>query len=114
MEAFGDDYTVHNLPLLLLSGVERRPRAHSSGSQRSQPLLHEGGFRVRTDLPPVDSDIAAELLEAFLAQDGSEAPWKAQASAATQTRWSRMRCTGRVGQTPCSLQTPFLKRVGSN
>lgn len=101
MEAFGDEYLVHNLPLLLLSGIEHGQHSQRDASSRTKPLLHhEGGFRVRTDLPPLSTDHAADLLEAFLTQDGSQLPWKAQQPTTTQAKWFRMSCTGRVGRNP--------------
>lgn len=100
MDAFGDDYVVHNLPLLLLSGLEGRQHARSDVSQSAASPLYEGGFRVRTDLPPLDSSDAVRLRDTFLAQDGTQGVWKAQSPSSTQGKGFRVRSIGRVGQAP--------------
>ena len=100
MDAFGDDYVVHNLPLLLLSGLEGRQHARSDVSQPGASPLYEGGFRVKTDLPPLDSPDAVRLRETFLAQDGTQGAWKAQSASSTQTKGFKIKSIGRVGQVP--------------
>ena len=100
MDAFGDDYVVHNLPLLLLSGLEGRQHARSDASPTAASPLHEGGFRVKTDLPTLDSPDATRLRDTFLAHDGSQAVWKAQSPSSTQAKGFKIRNIGRVGQAP--------------
>ena len=99
MDAFGPDYTVHNLPLLLLSGLDSRDRSHSDVPPAQRTLLHEGGFRLKIDLPPLDSPTAQALREAFLDHDGSKAPWRSQSPSSTEKLF-RIKTVGRVGQTP--------------
>ncbi|ETN36635.1 uncharacterized protein HMPREF1541_08913 [Cyphellophora europaea CBS 101466] len=73
MDAFGDDYIAHNLPLLFLSGLGSSNSTRDPGHRHPAP---EGGFRVRTDLPPLESDLANVVKDAFLQHDGSLAPWR--------------------------------------
>ena len=98
MEAFGVDYTVHNLPLLLLSGLDSRDRSHSDIAPTKRSPLHEGGFRVRTDLPPLDGPLAQSLRDAFLTHDGSRAPWRAQSASSNPVKHFKIKTVGRVGQ----------------
>jgi trafficking protein particle complex subunit 11 len=100
MEAFGTDYTVHNLPLLLLSGLDVRDRSHSDASPPKQALLHEGGFRLRNDLPPLDSPLAESLRDVFQNHDGSEALWRLQSPSPSNLKLFRIKYVGRVGQAP--------------
>ena len=67
MEAFSEDYVRHNLPLILLSGIGRSEEAVVDPRERSSNLLQEGGFRIRTDIPPLTDPAAENVLRAFLA-----------------------------------------------
>jgi trafficking protein particle complex subunit 11 len=69
MEAFPEDYVAHNLPLILLSGIGPDEKAASDSSEHSRTLLQEGGFRVRTDVPPLTNRLADDLLGSFLGFD---------------------------------------------
>ena len=103
MEAFGEDYTVHSLPLLILSGLDSRDRSRSDASPAQQNLLHDGGFRLKTDLPPLDTPVAQTLREAFLSHDGSIAPWRVQPPLPNVAKLFKIKTVGRVGQTPLSV-----------
>ena len=103
MEAFGADYAVHNLPLLILSGLDSGDGAHSDAYPAKQTLLHEGGFRLRTDLPPLDNPVAQTLREAFLRHDGCQAPWRAQPPSSTAANLFKIRTVGRVVRFPYHL-----------
>lgn len=69
MEAFPEDYVRHNIPLILLSGIGRNEEATAKPGERSSNLLQEGGFRIRTDIPPLTDPAAENVLRAFLAFD---------------------------------------------
>lgn len=107
MEAFPKDYVDHNLPLICLSGIGHDEQAASEPERRSGSLLKDGGFKIRTDVPPL-TDAAAEIvLRAFLNFDSSNDTLN---TAAASTRNSpgafKIKTVGRVGQT---LHGPALR-----
>lgn len=106
MDSFGTDYVIHNLPLLILSGLDSRNRSHSDVTSLKQQLLHEGGFRIKTDLPTLESPIADSLRTAFLNHDGSDTLWRAQSPSATPLKLFKIKTVGRVGQTPSKPNPP--------
>ena len=99
MNAFPQDYVVHNLPLLLLSGLESGTIKDQDAIDPSKVLLREGGFRISTDLPPVSGDVATTLRDILLQSDASLAKWNGKAiSAKVYGGGYRIRSVGRVGQ----------------
>lgn len=100
MNAFGIDYIVHNLPLIILSGLDSRDRSHSDVSTSKQQYLQEGGFRIKSDLPGLESPIADSLRTAFLAYDGSHTLWRPQPAFSPSLKLFKIKTVGRVGQTP--------------
>jgi hypothetical protein len=100
MNAFPDDYVVHNWPLLLLSGLETLSPSEQDAVGRTHSFLQEGGFRVKTDIPAVQGPLAGRLLESFRSQDASRTPWHSQALAARSGRGFKILSVGRVGQSP--------------
>ncbi|PLB34599.1 uncharacterized protein BDW47DRAFT_76123 [Aspergillus candidus] len=73
MDAYPEDYVVHNLPFILLSGLD----AGSDGDQHSDyPLLHRGDPTIDSDFPPLTGPTAEQLRQAFLEEDASRAPWE--------------------------------------
>ncbi|KAF7505720.1 hypothetical protein GJ744_000486 [Endocarpon pusillum] len=71
MEAFPEDYIAHNLPLILLSGIGHGEQAAPDSTERSRNLLQEGGFRIRTDVPPLTDSASEDLLQTFLSFDST-------------------------------------------
>lgn len=109
MDAYPEDYIVHNLPLILLSGLEDDKEDAAVGD-KSRTLLQEGGFRIKTDLPPVKTAAAQHLLQALLSYDSSDAPWSLKHAAQAESRlFCRVRSVGRVGQTPKSCFQQFRR-----
>lgn len=96
MNAYPEDYVVHNLPLILLSGLQEGQDDSTSGD-RTRAFLSEGGFRITTDLPEVRSDAAQTLLEALLKHDSTDKPWHERGSQAEHNGVFRIRSVGRVG-----------------
>jgi hypothetical protein len=92
MNAFGDDYVAHNYPLIFLSGLE----SSSSTGEAVKKAGQDGGFRIKTDLPAENSDLARAVSEAILRHDGSQAPWVAQSP---PPKLFTIRNVGRVGHT---------------
>jgi hypothetical protein len=100
MDAYPEDYLVHNLPLILLSGLEVDEN-DATGEDQARTLLRDGGFRLRSELPPINTSTARGLLQAFLKHDASNAPWSAKYVARMEQYTAcRIKSVGRVGQTP--------------
>ena len=72
MDVFGDDHVAHNLPLIFVSGLSNTASSRASDQRPAQ----DGGFRIRTDLPAIDSSLAGLVDTAICEHDGSDAPWK--------------------------------------
>jgi hypothetical protein len=99
MNAFPADYVVHNLPLLLFSGLEPESNKEQAAVDHAKVLLQEGGFRIKTDAPPVSGDVADILRESLLQSDASLANWNGKAIAAKEYAGGyKIRSVGRVGQ----------------
>lgn len=112
MEAYPHDYVVHNLPLVLLSGLESTTVETSIG-EKSQAYLGDGGFRIRADLPPVQHPLKDDLRATLLSYDRSDAPWQSHPSDKTeQPHAFKIRSVGRVGQTPAPLVGYELRLLG--
>lgn len=97
MEAYPKDYITHNLPLILLSGLGEVNEDPSQTT--SYPLLHENGFRITSDLPPVTGSNAEQLRQTFLDADASKARWNGRHD--KERPYSigfRVKEAGRVGQ----------------
>jgi hypothetical protein len=76
MDAYPQDYVNHNLPLVLLSGLEADTE-YGSTSTVDYPLLAEKGPKIFSDFPPLSGAVAEELRRELLEEDGSQMPWKA-------------------------------------
>ncbi|KAI9766085.1 MAG: hypothetical protein M1840_006792 [Geoglossum simile] len=79
MDIYPPDYLVHNLPLVMLSGLapsEQHPRKVPC----NYPLLQENGVQIASDLLPVTSPNVGLLLQCFLELDASHTPWTARAT----------------------------------
>lgn len=108
MEAFPEDYVAHNLPLILLSGIGHDEEAFSEASERSRNLLQEGGFRIRTDTPPLTDTAADNLLRTFVAFDSTSNGFNNKSVYARGSPGAfKIKRVGRVGQTPldCSISS---------
>ena len=106
MDAFPHDYVVHNLPLIVLSGLGIDDDLLKQPSERSGALSHEGGFRIRTDLPTLTDHVAEDLLKEFLASDATHSPWISRAASTKYHAGTyRIIRVGRVGQAPCGIPT---------
>jgi hypothetical protein len=91
MNAFGADNVAHNLPLLFISGLEpARDTPESSQERRTQ----DGGFRVKTDLPLLSTNLATTVRDAILGHDGTAAAW---GPAPNSAKMFSIRDVGRVG-----------------
>lgn len=75
MDAYPEDYVNHNLPLVLLSGLEAEAEGGSTSSD-SYPLLAVKGPKVFSDFPPLSGAVAEDLRRVLLEEDGTQMPWK--------------------------------------
>lgn len=100
MNRFPNDYVLHNLPLLLLSGLNTSSQPELEPAGRAHEFLHEGGFRIKVDVPAVQGPLAEQLLHAFREQDASSIPWHSQSLSARNGRAFKILSVGRVGQRP--------------
>ena len=73
MEAYPSAFVAHNVPLVILSGLGSQPPL--GHEQVPYPLLEKKGTRITSQLPPVTSPSAEELLSLFLELDGQDAAW---------------------------------------
>jgi hypothetical protein len=92
MDAFGNDFIAHNLPLLFISGLKTSANDHGAPQRQES---QEGGFRVKTDLPVLDTDLATVVRDVISSHDGSTAPW---GPSSAQARLFAIRNVGRVGR----------------
>ncbi|RAL09297.1 uncharacterized protein BO97DRAFT_375046 [Aspergillus homomorphus CBS 101889] len=71
MDAYPEDYVTHNLPFILLSGLEPEPEEELEIVRTDYPLLHEKGAKVYSDFPPLSGSVAEELRRVLLEEDAS-------------------------------------------
>jgi hypothetical protein len=99
MDAYTEDYVVHNLPFILLSGLEADPPDDAESSGPEYPLLLEKGPRIYSDFPPLSGPTVEELRRNLLEEDASGVAWDNRES--TSTRYSgigyKIKSVGRVG-----------------
>ncbi|KAJ5698445.1 hypothetical protein N7462_000450 [Penicillium macrosclerotiorum] len=103
MDAYPQDYVNHNLPLVLLTGLEADIE-DDTGSAVDYPLLEERGTKIFSDFPPLSGAIAEELRSTLLEQDGSQMSWRSSLnSSATSSSLQlgyRVKSTGRTYRLP--------------
>jgi len=68
MDGYAPAYMVHNVPLLVVSGL---------GSLPQNKTLTNGGLRITSDIPPVESEDAQALLRYFKDSDAGGLAWNA-------------------------------------
>lgn len=76
MDAYPEDYVAHNLPFVLLSGLETETKDEPESVD--YPLLREKGPKIYSDFPPVSGMTAEELRRALLDEDASQVPWNSR------------------------------------
>lgn len=99
MNSYPDDYVVHNLPLVILTGLEPTSTPETPFGEKSFEFLGNGGFRIRAELPPLHHPLTSNLRTALLSHDQSKAAWHSQsADKSDQIPPFKVRSVGRVGQ----------------
>ncbi|KAF2189658.1 hypothetical protein K469DRAFT_736937 [Zopfia rhizophila CBS 207.26] len=74
MDAYPLDYVLHNLPFVVLSGLDSAPELESRSP--IQDVLPGGATTtLSSEIPPVTGERAQQLLQEFLNVDGRDAPW---------------------------------------
>lgn len=99
MDAYPESYVNHNLPLVLLSGLE--VDEDKSGPGLGYPLLSERGTKIFSDFPYLSGGVAGELRNLLLQEDGTHMPWKSRVNVSGNTATTnigyRIKSSGRVG-----------------
>lgn len=75
MDAYPDAYIIHNLPLVLLSGIANGDPVEGTESL-DYPSLHARGTAIESDFSLLTDSLAENLRDAFLNHDASNAPWR--------------------------------------
>jgi trafficking protein particle complex subunit 11 len=97
MEAYPEHYIAHNLPLIILSGISYAENTAPESPERSRNLLQEGGFRIRTDVPPLTDPTSEKLLRKFLTFDSTFHGNTKDASTRNRPGAFKIKRVGRVG-----------------
>ncbi|KAJ5086356.1 hypothetical protein NUU61_007663 [Penicillium alfredii] len=112
MDAYPEDYVNHNLPLVLLSGLEAEDEGNPEVSI-NYPLIQEKGPKIFSDFPPLGGAVAEDLRRALLEQDGSQMPWKSRVNingnpSASNIRF-KIKSIGRSYRLPPRKSNPPLR-----
>jgi trafficking protein particle complex subunit 11 len=76
MEAYPPEYVVHNLPLIVLSGLVN-PQEHG-GRDELRDIFGTAAV-VNSDSPLAATELGQQLLQEFMSADGSGQAWSAEA-----------------------------------
>ncbi|PYH82098.1 hypothetical protein BO82DRAFT_431935 [Aspergillus uvarum CBS 121591] len=71
MDAYPEDYVTHNLPFILLSGLESESEENREDTSNNYPFLHDKGATIDSDLPSLSGSVAEELRRVLLDEDAS-------------------------------------------
>ena len=97
MDGYPRNYTSHNVPLVVLSGLGRT--STSDGTEARYPLFQEKGVRISSESPSISGSGAEELSECFRDFDARDAAWNHWPSKGKMGTMSfTYRHVGRVGQ----------------
>ena len=101
MDAYPADYVFHNLPLIVLSGVDAAQPEPQSLPPLQDVLPGKGATHINSEIPALTSTRAQQLLQEFLDADGSDAPWNGRpGNRKGNLIGFKFRAAGRVGQAP--------------
>ncbi|KAJ5549782.1 hypothetical protein N7535_002276 [Penicillium sp. DV-2018c] len=103
MDAYPEDYVNHNLPLVLLSGLEEDAKDDLERSS-DYPLLSEKGTHIFSDFPPLRGAVAEDLRSLLLEEGSPQTPLKPRVStsgnATTANIGYRIKSSGRSYKLP--------------
>jgi trafficking protein particle complex subunit 11 len=92
MDAYPNEHIVHNLPLLLLSGIAH----HDTPTDLEYPSLHDRGTLIDSDFPLLTGPLVESLRAAFVDHDASDAPWRAPTDVGRSGIPLKIKTIGRV------------------
>ncbi|KAL4877211.1 Gryzun, putative trafficking through golgi-domain-containing protein [Aspergillus karnatakaensis] len=78
MDAYPEPYVAHNLPFILLSGLENGISEVVSRTEERVESLNRNWVVIESDFPPLVGPVAEELRGVFISEDASRAPWEPQ------------------------------------
>lgn len=97
MEAYSGEYVGHNLPFILLSGLEGSSETEY-GLAADSPYLRNG-IKIASDQPLCSGRAAQHLRDEFIKTDATHRPWlNGIEGEAARTLSFKMRAVGRVGR----------------
>jgi len=85
MDGYDPAYVAHNLPYIVVSGL---------GVQAREAPRKDGGARINSELPPVESEDANTLLKHFTDSDATNLAWNGKEH--TGRNKFRVKIVGRV------------------
>lgn len=88
MDGYGPACVAHNVPLLVISGL---------GQHSKEAIRKDGGVRIASEIPVVESDDAATLLKHFRESDATNLPWNGREHSARNK--FKIKIVGRVVKT---------------
>jgi trafficking protein particle complex subunit 11 len=88
MDGYAPAYVAHNVPFLVVSGLG----SHSHDAPRK-----DGGVRIASEIPPLESEDANTLLRHFKESDASGLAWNGREHSGRNK--FRVKTVGRVVQT---------------
>jgi solute carrier family 25 protein 38 len=98
MDAYPPEYAQHNLPFVVLSGLDTSEEAESPAPVHNV-LPGRASTTISSEVPTVTGDRAQQLLQEFMKADGRDAPWNGRALNQRGNQLGFMiRAVGRVGQ----------------
>lgn len=112
MDAYPTGYVEHNLPYVLLFGLESGDTVESTPQEKE--LLQAGGFVVKSELPPVSGEQVQSLVRELLKADANDQPWSARNGTGQNAVLAfRIRRTGRKYIIPPRKANPPQYSLGS-
>ena len=101
MEAYPASYIAHNVPLVVLFGLDPQSHDEIKNTEQTFPLLEEKGIYIASDLPNLRGAVAEELLSGFRYFDARNASWNSRPGRGKMgTMGFTYRAVGRVGWAP--------------
>jgi solute carrier family 25 protein 38 len=98
MDAYPPEYALHNLPFVVLSGLETIQELESLPPVQDV-FPGRATTTITSEIPPVAGEQAKQLLQEFLSADGRDAPWNGRGlNKRGNILGFRIRTVGRVGQ----------------
>jgi hypothetical protein len=88
MDGYAPAYVAHNVPYLVVSGLD--------GAERNHADIKLEGVRIASDIPPINSEDADVLIRSFKDSDANGIPWNGRAGGGRKK--FKVKMVGRVVQ----------------